>query len=203
MAYLTYQRASTKSQDAERSNQQFIDHAEQYNITYDKKYIENASGASLERPELNALLDYARDGDYLIIEHIDRLSRLPRNQWLKLKGRIQSIGIKLVVINLPTSHRHYSDEDNTIVEIINDLLMDLAAEQANADYKLRRTRQAEGIANAKQKGVKFGRPYNYDKRAKIKGYLLDGYKYSYIEKELKCSKKTIAEVKKELQSENC
>lgn len=48
-------------------------------------YLENASGATTDRPELLRLLKDARKGDVLLVESIDRLSRLPVEDWQKLK----------------------------------------------------------------------------------------------------------------------
>ena len=68
-------------------------------------YLENASGATADRPELLRLLKDARKGDVLLVESIDRLSRLPVEDWQKLKAAIDSKGLHIVALDLPTSHQ--------------------------------------------------------------------------------------------------
>ena len=68
------------------------------------KYIEHYSGTKPNRPELNKLLDESEQGEILLVECVDRLSRLPMSDWEKLKSIISDKGLKLVVVDLPTSH---------------------------------------------------------------------------------------------------
>ena len=67
-------------------------------------YTENVSGASLQRPELLRLLDDAAPGDIILIEQVDRLSRLDEEGWQKLKHLIQEKHLVVVSLDLPTSH---------------------------------------------------------------------------------------------------
>lgn len=70
-----YVRASTKDQDAERA----LDSLKEFASTIQdnvKEYVENESGTKLDRPVLNDLLDKAENGDTLLVESVDRLSRL-------------------------------------------------------------------------------------------------------------------------------
>jgi DNA invertase Pin-like site-specific DNA recombinase len=57
----------------------------------------------LERPELMRLLGEAEAGDVLLVESIDRLSRLTQKEWATLKQRIQDKGLVIVAVDLPTS----------------------------------------------------------------------------------------------------
>ncbi|EPM44230.1 resolvase [Pseudomonas syringae pv. actinidiae ICMP 18804] len=57
-------------------------------------YLKNASGAAADRPEQLRLLKDAHKGDLLLIESIDRLSRLPVDDWQKLKTAIDSKGLR-------------------------------------------------------------------------------------------------------------
>nr|WP_311847338.1 recombinase family protein [Enterobacter roggenkampii] len=77
-----------------------------------KYFKENESGASLQRPQLFLLLDIAECGDILLTEQIDRISRLTAEDWKTLRGLIESKGIKVVSLDLPTSHQllHVQDE---------------------------------------------------------------------------------------------
>ena len=83
-----YVRASTKEQDAERALDSLRAFAVGlgHNIT---EYIENHTGTKLERPQLNKLLDESKDGDILLVESVDRLSRLTQDDFSTLKQRIK------------------------------------------------------------------------------------------------------------------
>lgn len=70
-----YVRASTKDQDAERALDDLKEFAK--SIKGDvNEYVENESGTKLNRPVLNKLLDESKNGDTLLVESVDRLSRL-------------------------------------------------------------------------------------------------------------------------------
>lgn len=124
-----YLRASTKEQNAERALELLTNFCTEREIEIAEKYIENFSGTKLNRPQLNQLLDDASQGDVLIVESVDRLSRLPLNDWEKLKQIINSKGLRLVVVDLPTTHTLLSADDLTssILSIINNMLLDLMA----------------------------------------------------------------------------
>ena len=75
MTVRIYVRASTKDQDAERA----LDNLKEFASTINSitvEYIENESGTKLDRPVLNQLLADAENGDTLLVESVDRLSRL-------------------------------------------------------------------------------------------------------------------------------
>ena len=72
-----YLRASTEEQDAGRARESLEQFTSDYDKTIASVYLENASGATADRPELLRLLKDARKGDVLLVESIDRLSRLP------------------------------------------------------------------------------------------------------------------------------
>lgn len=105
-----YLRASTKEQDAERALENLQGFSRQFgDVT--ATYIENVSGTKLERPELNKLLSDAQTGDTLLVESIDRLSRLSQTDFEILKKRIKDKGLKLVVADLPTTHSLLKTDD--------------------------------------------------------------------------------------------
>ncbi|WP_039983952.1 recombinase family protein, partial [Vibrio sagamiensis] len=80
-----YLRASTSEQDAERAKGALSQFVEQKGMRVAAWYVEQESGASLQRPKLLQLLNDAQKGDVIIIEQIDRLSRLNEASWSKLK----------------------------------------------------------------------------------------------------------------------
>ncbi|KIY39138.1 resolvase [Pseudomonas sp. 10-1B] len=146
-----YLRASTKDQDANRARQMLEAFASDHNLTIADVYAENISGTKLERPELSRLLDAAQAGDVLVVESVDRLSRLTSSEWESLKGTIEGKGLRLVVIDLPTSHQLVDGNGITgaIMKVINNMLLDLMATMARLDQEKRVERIKQGIENKK------------------------------------------------------
>lgn len=146
-----YLRASTKEQDANRARQMLEAFASDHNLTIADVYAENVSGTKLERPELSRLLDAAQAGDVLVVESVDRLSRLTSSEWESLKGTIEGKGLRLVVVDLPTSHQLVDGNGITgaIMKVINNMLLDLMATMARLDQEKRVERIKQGIENKK------------------------------------------------------
>ncbi|WP_407532879.1 recombinase family protein, partial [Acinetobacter baumannii] len=122
-----YLRASTKDQDAQRALQVLQDLNQHLNLGETIVYVENYSGTRLDRPELNKLLSEANDGDALLVESVDRLSRLSQADFQELKRRIQEKGLRLIVADLPTTHQLIQTNDSitsSILELINNMLID-------------------------------------------------------------------------------
>ena len=90
-----YLRASTKDQDAQRALQILQDLNQDLNLGEITVYMENYSGTKLDRPELNKLLSEANKGDTLLVESVDRLSRLTQRDFQELKRRIQEKGLRV------------------------------------------------------------------------------------------------------------
>lgn len=82
----SYLRASTDKQDATRARAAVEAFAVNQGHSIACEYVENASGTKADRPELLRLLKDAKPGDVLLVESIDRLSRLPTAEWQHLKG---------------------------------------------------------------------------------------------------------------------
>ena len=168
-----YLRASTADQNAERARElldSFIcndmgnDSSDVGNVVY---YIENASGTKLDRPELNRLLDESSENDVLLVESVDRLSRLTQKDWETLKNKVNAKGLRLVVRDLDTTHRQFEEGiTGDIMRVINSMLIDLMTTMARLDNEKRIERTKQGIelakaAKAKELGiapesVKFG-----------------------------------------------
>src|SRR3954462_6604941 len=98
-----YLRASTDEQDATRARDQVSAFAAERGMQIAAWYVENESGASLQRPELFRLLADSHPGDVLLLEQVDRLSRLTTEDWEKLKAEIKAKGVRIVALDLPTS----------------------------------------------------------------------------------------------------
>ncbi len=153
-----YLRASTKDQDADRALASLQAFAEEHSLNVVSTHSENISGTKLDRPALNTLLDSAKAGDVLLVESVDRLSRLSQTDWAKLKTVMQDKGLKLVVADLPTSHQLIDDEGITgqIMQVINSMLIDLMATMARLDQEKRVERIKQGLENKKARGEKVG-----------------------------------------------
>lgn len=93
-----YLRASTDEQDAGRTRASLEQFSSDQNKVVASEYLENASGAKADRLELMRLLKDSRKGDVLLVKSIDRLSRLPVDDWQKLKAAIDSKGLRIVAL---------------------------------------------------------------------------------------------------------
>lgn len=196
-----YLRASTADQDALRAKGQLVDFAKKHNLKISAYFIENESGATLKRPELFRLLDVAEESDVLLVEQVDRISRLNSKAWSLLKQQILVKGIQVVSLDLPTSHQFIKQNDEfmqRMLQAINAMMLDMLAAISRKDYEDRRKRQAQGVQKAKELGKYKGRPVNLILHSKIKELLLDGKSYTSIQRLLGCSRHTISKVKKTL-----
>ena len=145
-----YVRASTKEQDAERA----LDSLRAFAVGLGHsvtEYIENHTGTKLERPQLNKLLDESKDGDILLVESVDRLSRLTQDDFSTLKQRIKDKGLRLIVQDLPTTHAVINATDEitgAVLSVVNNMLIDLLATMARLDNEKRRERIKQGLERA-------------------------------------------------------
>lgn len=167
-----YLRASTEDQNASRARVALETFATDKGTEVASWYVENASGTSADRSELARLIDDARPGDVLLVEQVDRLTRLAKADWDRLKAAIQSAGIRVVSLDLPTSHAAMTvsasdDFTGRMLDAVNAMLLDMLAAVARKDYEDRRRRQAEGIQKAKQQGAYKGRPVDRDMHRRV------------------------------------
>lgn len=167
-----YLRASTSDQNAKRAQSTLQSFVQDKGYRVAGWYIENESGASLQRPELLRLLDDAAVGDAILIEQIDRLSRLDEKSWFTLKEMLSKKALKVISLDLPTSHIALSPQvtdefTSSMIKAINSMMMDMLAAIARKDYQDRRRRQAEGIKKAKEEGKYRGRQPNLELHEKI------------------------------------
>jgi DNA invertase Pin-like site-specific DNA recombinase len=169
-----YLRASTTDQDANRAKDQLTAFAQDHGQRIAAYYTENESGTTLQRPELFRLLSDAQPGDVLLVEQVDRLSRLTEADWQKLRGIIKDKGVRVVSLDLPTSHQFMAQGagvadtfTSRMLGAINDMLLDMLAAVARKDYEDRKRRQLEGIKKAKDQGAYKGRGVDQDKHKRI------------------------------------
>lgn len=193
-----YLRASTKDQDAERALQILQDLNQNLNLGKTIVYVENYSGTKLDRPELNKLLSEANQGDTLLVESIDRLSRLTQQDFQELKRRIQEKGLRLIVADLPTTYQMIQTSDsitNSILDLINNMLIDLLATMARLDNEKRIERIKQGLARSGYKPT--GKKANEAKHKRIKELLAAGnMTKEEIAKAVNCGVATVYRVAK-------
>ena len=119
------------------------------NISVDRIFTDKASGKNMRRPQLEALLAFARDGDAVIIHSMDRLARNLddlRQIVQKLTGR----GIRIEFVKEGLT---FTGEDSPMAH----LMLSVMGAFAEFEHTLLRERQREGIVLARQRGVYQGR----------------------------------------------
>lgn len=195
----SYLGASTSEQDATRARAQIEAFAAERGLTIAASYVENESGAKLSRPELFRLLADCRPGDVLLVEQVDRLSRLTEGDWRKLRAEIEAKEVRIVALDLPTSWSLATHADEFTARMfgaINAMLLDVLAAVARKDYDDRRRRQVQGQAKAKAEGVYRGRQEDKARNNGIAAMLRAGSSYSQIQAATGCGRATVAKIAK-------
>jgi DNA invertase Pin-like site-specific DNA recombinase len=196
-----YLRASTDEQDATRARGALEAFATERGLRVAGAYVENESGAKLARPELFRLIADSRPGDILLVEQIDRLSRLTDGDWKKLRAQLDAKEVRVVALDLPTSWTLAAPSDEFTARMfgaINAMMMDVLAAVARKDYVDRRRRQAQGTAKAKAEGKYKGRPEDVARNAGISAMLKSGASYTEVQAAFKCSRATVAKIAKRI-----
>jgi len=147
-----YVRVSSKEQNEDRQTHSMSElHISPANVFVDKQ-----SGKDFERPAYKNLIKNLKSGDLLYIKSIDRLGRNYediQNQWRIL---IKEKGVDIAVIDMPLlDTRLHRDLMGTF---ISDLVLQILSFVAQNERDNIRQRQTEGIAAAKARGIRFGRP---------------------------------------------
>lgn len=191
-----YLRASTKDQDAERALAELNALNNSLELGKPIIYVEHYSGTKLEWPELNKLLQEANQGDVLLVESVDRLSRLTQHDFNELKRRIQEKGLRLIVADLPTTH-HLIQANNSITSSILELI-NLLATMARLDNEKRIERIKQGLERSGYKPT--GKNPNQAKHKRIQELLAAGnMTKDEIAKAVGCGVATVYRVAKGVQ----
>ncbi len=195
-----YLRASTSEQDASRAREALETFADERGLRIAAWYVENESGSTLARPELFRLLKDARPSDVLLVEQVDRLSRLTATDWDKLKAELAARQMRVVALDLPTSWMMATAGADAFTarmfEAINGMMLDMLAAVARKDFEDRRRRQAEGQSKAKAEGRYKGRPEDTKRNASIADMLARGMSWSQVQAATGCSRATVAKIAK-------
>ncbi|MBE6988292.1 MAG: recombinase family protein [Ruminococcaceae bacterium] len=147
-----YVRVSSREQNEDR---QLVAMFEQ-GIVKKNIYIDKQSGKDFERPQYKKMLKKVKKGDVIFIKSIDRLGRNYSEileQWAYIT---KEKGVDIVVLDMPLLDTRERGEA-LIGVFISDLVLQILSYVAETEREFIRKRQAEGIAAAKAKGVKFGR----------------------------------------------
>jgi len=149
MATVGYARVSTTGQSLETQLEQL------QKAGVDRIYQEKVSGATKNRPELNKMLDYTREGDTVIITKLDRLARSTKDL-LEIVEQLKAKGVTFRVLN---SNLDTSTSNGK-------LMLTMLGAIAEFERDLMLERQAEGIAKAKEAGKYKGRKPTARNKAK-------------------------------------
>jgi len=185
MAIIGYARVSTGQQD----------HATQVDrlkaAGAEKVFAEKRSGLDGTRPELSRCLEYVREGDTLLVTKLDRLARSTADLYRIVSG-LEGKGVSFKVLD---------DSAVDTTSRTGKLVMGILALIAEFETAIRRERQMEGIAAAKEKAEKEGRPYagrprlvTDEVRARVLSLRDDGMSIRKIATEIGLSKATIQKI---------
>jgi len=115
----------------------------------DKVFTDKASGKDTKRPQLQAALDYLRDGDVLVVHSMDRLARNMRD----LQNLVAELNAKNIAVEFAKESLSFSGDDSPISK----LMLSILGGVAEFERSIIRERQREGIAVAKGRGAYRGR----------------------------------------------
>ena len=147
-----YARVSTRDQNEDRQTIAL----KEFGVAEKNLFVDNQSGKNFERPEYQRLLKKIRREDIFVVKSIDRLGRNYAEileQW-RIITKVK--GAAIVVLDMPLLDTR--KEKDLIGTFIADLVLQIMSYFAQTERDLSKRRQAEGIAAAKARGVKFGRP---------------------------------------------
>ena len=149
-----YIRVSSKEQSEDRQLTAMLD----FGVSYNNIFTDKQSGKDFNRPSYQKLLKKIKPDDVLVIKSIDRLGRNYNeilNQWrIIVKMRL----VNIVVLDMPLLDTRHEKGDLTGV-FISDMVLQILSYVAQTEREFIHKRQSEGIIAAKNRGIKFGRPY--------------------------------------------
>lgn len=148
-----YVRVSSTSQNIERQMQEMY----KLGLNDNQIFIDKQSGKDFERGEYQKLVKILKKGDLLFIKSIDRLGRNYKmiiEEWARITKQIEA---NILVIDMPLLDTRQQGE-NLVGRFISDIVLQILSFVAENERDNIKSRQAEGIRIAKEKGIKLGRP---------------------------------------------
>lgn len=159
-----YHRTSTREQHLDRGIKEIENYCKSNSLELERIYTDQQTGKNFNRPRYQVLKeDVLRSGDELIISEVDRLGR-NKQDTLKELQHYRDNGIRVKILELPTTLIDISKMDNSmaqmIMETINNMMIELYAAMAQAEVEKKEKRQKEGIQAKKDRGDwdNYGRP---------------------------------------------
>ena len=151
----------------------------------DKIFSEQLSSVNADRPELEAAIDYLRDGDTLVVTKLDRLARSMRNL-LDIVARIEAKGASLKILAMQLDTKTATGK----------LIMNVLGSVAEWERCMMLERQKEGIAKAKADGKYKGRkPTAMAKSVDAQKLLAAGITPTEVAKQLKIARRSVYRIK--------
>ena len=171
-----YIRVSTTDQHPDRQLDQ---------IPVDRIFIDRASGKNTERPALDEMLAYIRQGDLLLVHSMDRLAR----NFDDLRRVVQQLTTKGVQVQFVKEGLTFTGEDSAMAK----LMLTVMGGFAEFERSLIRERQQEGIALAKQKGIYKGRQHALTAQAaaELRAKAQAGISKAQLAREYQISRETV------------
>jgi DNA invertase Pin-like site-specific DNA recombinase len=179
-----YARVSTAIQNPDRQLE---------GILLDKKFVDYCTGTTMARPQLDALLDYVRDDDIVVVHSMDRLARNVKG----LREVIDMLISKGVQVRFIKENLTFSGDKNPM----SDLLLSIMGAIAEFEHAVIRERQLEGVALAKKAGKYRGRKrkLTYDHLRTLREQMTTRKSKSQIAREFGVSRVTLNKYLKEIE----
>jgi len=154
-------------------------------IQVDRTFTDKASGKDVHREQLDALMDFARSGDTVIVHSMDRLARNLDD----LRRIVQTLTEKGARIDFVKENLSFTGEDSPMAN----LMLSVMGAFAEFERALLKERQREGIALAKQRGAYRGRKRSLTDAdiAVLKSRVAAGEKKAHIARDLGISRETV------------
>lgn len=147
-----YMRVSTEKQNDERQRVELL----RYGVTEKFIYADKLSGKDFNRPAYKHLVKKLTKGDLLVVKSLDRLGRNYEDIGEQWRYITHVIGADIKILDMPLLDTQ--NKKDLMGTLISDLVLMLLSYVSEQEREFIKTRQSEGIAIAKAKGVKFGRP---------------------------------------------
>lgn len=148
-----YIRVSTKEQNINRQ----LDAMDKLKIEKRNYFIDKQTGSDFNRNKYKKMMAKIKKGDEIYIKSIDRLGRNYDEILEQWRIITKEKGVDLIVLDFPLLDTRIK-KDKLIGKFITDLILQILSYVAQVEKENIKERQAEGIASAKERGVKFGRP---------------------------------------------